>query len=80
MPKDEPPMPAEPAVEPPKHPMHALTSYELNRYQKELAHAVARLGEASVVADLRARLAQVQEEQDDRARLAADGRRGSAGL
>jgi hypothetical protein len=73
-------MPAEPMPAEPKHPMHALTSYELNRYRRDLEHAVAHLGQAPVVADLRAKLDEVIGEQDDRARLAADGRRGSAGL
>jgi len=34
-------MTAEPmTVQPPKHPMHALTTYELSRYRRELEHAL----------------------------------------
>jgi hypothetical protein len=52
------------------HPLEALTTYELNRYRRELERALKGLG-----VDVPARrlvedkLAQVLEEQDSRARI-----------
>jgi hypothetical protein len=68
-------MPAEPvAVDPPKHPLHALTTFELTGYRRELESAIAfydkRHPVAPVLADLRRNLDAVLAEQDDRARLA----------
>jgi hypothetical protein len=68
-------MPAEPvAVDPPKHPLHALTTFELRDYRRELESAIAfytkRHPVAPVLADLRRNLDTVLAEQDDRARLA----------
>lgn len=35
------PVPAGPVtIEPPEHPLHALTTYELSRYRRELEHAL----------------------------------------
>jgi hypothetical protein len=48
--------------------MYALTTYELKDYRKLLEHAVARLGEAPVVADLRAKLDAVLAEEESRTR------------
>ena len=74
-------MDTEPAnVEQPKHPTSQLTSGELSRYQKELEHAVARLGQAPVVADLRAKLAEVLAEQEQRESIRRAARRGAPGL
>ena len=59
-------------VERPKHPLHALTTYELSRYRRDLEHAIQGVSpDAPVQADLRRRLDTVIAEQDDRARLAA---------
>jgi hypothetical protein len=68
-------MPAEPAaVEQPKHPIHALTSYEIARYRRELEHAIGGISPgAPVQADLRRKLDEVTAEQAERARLAAHG-------
>ena len=67
-------MTAEPVtVQPPKHPLHALTSYELRDYRRDLEHAIKAISpDAPVQADLRARLDAVIAEQGDRARLAAN--------
>ena len=38
------PVPAGPVtIEPPEHPLHALTTYELSRYRRELEHALKTL-------------------------------------
>ncbi len=64
-------MHAEPMpVEQPQHPTSQLTTGELTRYRRELEHAVARLGQAPVVADLRAKLDEVAAEQEQRTQLA----------
>ena len=61
-------------VEPPKHPMHALTTYELTAYRRQLETALASLDATDPVpavrARLQARLDEVLAEQDDRARIA----------
>jgi hypothetical protein len=61
-------------VDPPEHPLHALTTYELRDYRRELETAIAFFdGQASVPparARLQARLDDVVAEQDDRRRLA----------
>ena len=53
-----PPMPAGPVtVEPPKHPVHALTTYELRDYRRELERAITGISpDAPVQADLRRKL------------------------
>ena len=65
-----------PAVDQPKHPLHALTTYELTYYRRRLENAIAYLGNQDPVpairADMQAALAKVISEQDDRARIAAD--------
>ena len=59
-------------VTPPKHPVHALTTYELRDYRRLLEHAITTIApDAPVQADLRGKLDAVLAEQDDRARLAA---------
>jgi hypothetical protein len=67
-------MPAEPVpVTPPKHPLPALTSYELRDYRWELERAIRGISpDAPVQSALRAKLDAVVAEQDDRARMAAD--------
>ena len=71
----QPPAATEPgAVEPPKHAMHALTTFELRDYRRELESAIAFFDRQTPVAParrrLQARLDDVLVEQDDRARLA----------
>jgi hypothetical protein len=68
-------VPTDPAtVEQPKHPLHALTTFELRGYRRELERAITYYDRnhpaAPVLADLRSRLSDVQAEQDDRARIA----------
>jgi hypothetical protein len=61
-------------VDPPKHPLHALTTYELRDYRRELERAIAFFDRQTPVpparARLQARLDDVAAEQDDRASLA----------
>jgi hypothetical protein len=65
-----------PTVDQPKHPLYALTTYELTYYRRRLENALAYLGKQDPVppirADLQAALGRVIDEQDDRARIAAD--------
>ena len=62
------------AVEKPKHPLGALTTYELRDYRNQLERAIAFFDGKGPLppagADLQARLDAVLAEQDDRARLA----------
>ncbi len=62
-------------VEPPEHPLPALTTFELAGYRRQLESAIALLGPRHPVPaagdDLHARLHAVRAEQDDRARIAA---------
>jgi hypothetical protein len=48
-------MPAEPAaVNPPKHPLYALTTYELKDRRRELEHAIKGIAaDAPIQADVR---------------------------
>jgi hypothetical protein len=67
--------PQTPAVEQPKHPLHALTTYELAYYRRRLENAIAFLDKQEPIppirAHLKAALDGVIAEQDDRARIAA---------
>jgi hypothetical protein len=55
----------------PKHPLSALTTYELRDYRRQLEQAVKGISaDAPIQADLRRRLDEVLAEQADRARLA----------
>jgi hypothetical protein len=60
----------------PGHPMHALTTFELRDYRRQLENAIALLDKQTPVPPardgLQARLDDVIAEQDDRNRL-ADG-------
>ena len=64
-------MTAEPVpVRPPAHPPHALTTYELRDYRRDLEHALATLpGQAGARALLRQRLNDVVAEQESRATI-----------
>jgi hypothetical protein len=61
-------------VEPPEHPLHALTTFELTGYRRQLESAIAFLDTLHPVPpvrdDLRARLDAVRAEQDDREKIA----------
>ena len=61
-------------VDQPKHPPHAMTTYELRDYRRQLERAIAYFDTKnpvpSVRGDLQARLEDVIAEQDDRARIA----------
>ena len=68
-------MTGEPAtVEPPKHPLHQLATFELRDYRRELERAIAFFDTKDPVPParnrLQARLDEVLAEQADRARLA----------
>jgi hypothetical protein len=69
-------MPTEPvAVQPPKHPTHALTTYELRDYRRELEHALKAVPEHAEVRELlRAKLAEVLAEQEARIKINGGGR------
>jgi len=62
-------MPAEPAaVGPPKHPLYALTTYELKDRRRELERAIKGVAaDAPIQADVRRALDAVIAEQEDRA-------------
>jgi hypothetical protein len=68
-------MPAEPVtVEQPKHPLHALATFELKEYRRQLESAIAFFDRQDRVPParrrLQAKLDEVLAEQDDRAKLA----------
>ena len=66
--------PQPPAVDQPRHPLHALTTFELRDYRRQLQSAVAFFDRTDPVPAtrnrLQARLDEVLAEQDERARLA----------
>jgi hypothetical protein len=60
------------SVDPPAHPLPALTTWELRDYRRQLEHALTTLPEHGRDRDLvQGRLAEVLAEQDSRARVAA---------
>jgi hypothetical protein len=63
-----------PAVDQPKHPLHAMTTFELRGYRRQLENAIAFFDTKDPVppvrSDLQAALADVIAEQDDRQRMA----------
>jgi len=76
-------MPAEPAnVSQPPHPMHALTTFELKDYRRQLERALndRQIGSAPVAADLRAKLDEVLAEQAERQAMRHSSRKGPVGL
>jgi hypothetical protein len=64
-------MTAEPStVNQPKHPMHALTTYELRNYRRELEHTLKTLPDHVTVREqLQQQLAEVLTEQQARTQL-----------
>jgi hypothetical protein len=73
--RPQPPTTAEPGtVAAPKHQMHALTTYELRDYRRQLETAIAFFDRQEPVPPARhrlhVRLDEVLAEQDDRQRLA----------
>jgi hypothetical protein len=67
-------MPAEPTTAEPKHPLEAMTTYELRDYRRQLESAIAFFDRADPVPPARGRLQAsldaVLDEQDERARIA----------
>ncbi len=63
-----------PTVDQPKHPLHALTTFELRDHRRELERAIAFFDKQDSVppvrGNLQTRLDAVLAEQDERARLA----------
>jgi hypothetical protein len=66
---NQPAMSVEPAaVGPPKHPLYALTTYELKDRRRELERAIKGIAaDAPIQADVRRALDAVIAEQEDRA-------------
>jgi hypothetical protein len=65
-----------PTVDPPKHPLYALATFELRDYRRDLERAIAFWDTKDPVSPVRSSL-QVEldaviAEQDDRGKLAAD--------
>ena len=61
-----------PPLPQPPHPVHALTSSELARYQRDLEHAITAAAPGSPArAGLRRQLDQARAEQRSRAAIAA---------
>jgi len=77
-----PAVPAEPVtIAQPGHPVHALTTFELRHYQRELEHAIKAISaDAPVQDDLRRKLGEVQAEQESRTRIQHASRKGAPGL
>ena len=67
-------MPAETAPAEPKHPLHAMTTYELRDYRRQLESAIAFFDKRDPVPRARDRLQAsldaVLAEQEERARIA----------
>lgn len=58
------------SIQQPPHPTHALTTYELKNYRRDLEHSLKTLPEhAQARVQLQQRLAEVLTEQDSRNRL-----------
>jgi hypothetical protein len=54
-------------VEPPEHPLHALATYELSHYRRQLEHALKALPEHATARELlQEKLAEVLAEQESR--------------
>lgn len=63
-----------PAVDPPKHPVHALTTFELSGYRRQLENAITFFDTKDPVppvrGDLQATLDDVIAEQESRKKIA----------
>jgi hypothetical protein len=58
------------AIQQPPHPMHALTTYELKNYRRELEHSLKTIPEYTQVRELlQQQLTEVLAEQDSRNQL-----------
>ena len=61
-------------VDPPKHPLHAMTTFELRDYRRQLESAITFFDKQDPIPPargrLQARLDDVLAEQEERARLA----------
>jgi hypothetical protein len=70
-------MPAETTPAEPKHPLHAMTTYELRDYRKQLENAIAFFDQRDPVPPARARLQasldDVLVEQEQRKKIAHAG-------
>lgn len=77
-----PTVPAGPVtVAPPGHPVHALTTFELRNYRRELEHAITGISPNAPVQDeLRRKLDEVLAEQESRTQIAHASRKGAPGL
>jgi hypothetical protein len=74
MPRSRPMTAGPEPVDPPAHPLPALTTYELRDYRRQLEHALAAIpGHAPARDVLQGRLAEILAEQDSRARLYVAG-------
>lgn len=76
--RSQPPGHSEPApVTPPQHPLHAMTTFELRDYRRQLETAIAFFDKKNPVPPARDRLQAsldaVLAEQDERAKIAAGG-------
>jgi hypothetical protein len=61
-------------ISPPKHPMYALTTYELRDYRRELEHALRTPPEDVAVRELlEGKLADVLAEQESRTKITSSG-------
>jgi hypothetical protein len=69
-------MPADTAIAEPKHPIHAMTTYELRDYRRQLERAIASFDTKNPVPPargrLQAKLDAVAAEEDERVRIAAN--------
>ena len=67
-------MPTDPVVAQPKHPLPAMTTFELRDYRRQLESAIAYFDRQAPVPPardrLQAKLSEVLVEQDQRARIA----------
>jgi hypothetical protein len=66
------PVPAGPlTIEPPEHPLHEMTTYELSRYRRKLEHTLKTLPQHAAVREpLQGKLVEVLAEQESRVVIA----------
>jgi hypothetical protein len=76
------PVPAGPVTATrPGHPVHALATFELSRYRRDLEHAITGVSpDAPAQDDLRRQLDDVLAEEESRAQLQHASRKGAPGL